>query len=236
MFKVLDNKAVTSTELADAYKQAVEAEQGLKTEQNKAYEALLDIQKDCLTSTKESKPLEKAKVVYETAKIRLEACQHGAKQLRERMFERLPIVATAIKKAIEAEQNELISQKRDINEKYLSKIAEALAIQEQAKGRPMSDAGRGNWVERGVRNINLSLLIDEDRNYLHEQVKTFRESLPIQGGVCLDIKLSCLGDEMDKLSKILSEPNPADDMPGQVQLSIAEKIENEVGKLIGLSA
>ncbi len=228
MFKVLHNPEATCKQLADAHKQAAQAEQGLKVEQNKAYEALLDIQKDCLTSMKESKPLEKAKVVYQTAKIRLEACQHGAKQIRERMFERLPIEATARQKAIEAEQKELISQKRDINEKYLSKVAEAMAIEEQAKGRPMSDAGRGSWVERGVRNINLSLLIDEDQNYLHEQVKTFRESLPIQGGVCLDIKLSRLWDESEKLKNLLSEPDLADQNPP----SIVEKIEAEVKKLI----
>lgn len=230
MFKILDNPKATCAELADAYKQAAQAERDLKIEQDKAYETLLNIQKNHLSDTKEARQVKDARAIFETSKIKYESCLFGRGELKARMIERLPMELATRQKAIEAEQKELFAKKRDINEKYLSKIAEALVIQEQAKGRPMSDVGRGNWIERGVRSINLTMLIDEDRNYLHEQVKTFRESLPIQGEMCLDTKLSFLSDELDELSKITTEPDMADSQDQQT--TIAEKLESEIERLI----
>jgi len=234
MFKILNDPQATCARLAEAYIEAEAAEKSFKTEHDQAYEKLLDVQKDCFDSSKESKLLKDARAAYETAKLRRKACFHGLAQLKELMIKRLPVEATTRQKAIETEQKKLFSQKSALNEQYLSKIAEALVIQEQIEGRPMSDAGKGSWVERGIRNINLAVLTAEDRINLYEQVKTLRESLPTpEGGLSISMRLSRLWDESEKIKKMLCEPDPAD---GQGQLSVAEKIESGIERLIGSPA
>jgi hypothetical protein len=223
MFRVLNNQKATCLELADAYKQAAEAEQGLKIKKDETYLMLLDVQKDCLSDSKFSKPVKDANQVYETAKIRQEACKHGLKQLKAKLVERLPIEAGLRIEQIKSEQKNLLVRKQDVHKKYLEAIAEVQLLQNSIKGAPLMCTTAGNWVAGPLRDVKFAVMDPEDRIFIREIIEKNSGKEP-----GLDLKISSLGDEQESVSKLLAEPDVAALNPQ----AIVEKLEREVERLI----
>ncbi len=227
MFEILKDPQATCPELAKAYLLASAAEKSLKTEHDHFYEALLDIQKDCLDSSKEKKQVKDAQTAFERAKIRHSACLHGLKQIKDRLVERLPIEATARQQAIEAETETLQARKRELQKEFCKAVAKVQVILNKILGEPLTCTPAGHWVPGPLRDINFVTMDADDRLFIKQIIAKDAGKEP-----GLNLLLSRLGDESEKLKKLLAEPDMADQNPP----SIVEKIEAEVGRLIGLSA
>lgn len=225
MFKVLHNPEATCKQLANAHKQAVEAEQGLKTEQERAYTALLDIQKNHLADSKESKQVKDALAAYEIYKIKHESCLYGMEQLKTKMVERLPVEAKQRIEQIEAETEILLSRKKELHEKYLLAVAETELILNKIEGRPlMYNKSAAEYVPGALRGVDFAIMSPDDVLFI-KQAMAAKDNADEPA---VNLSLSKLWDESEKLENLLSEPDLADQNPP----TIAEKLEREVERLI----
>ena len=227
MFKLLHNPEATCKQLANAHKQAAQAEQGLKTERDRAYTALLDIQKNHLADSKESKQVKDVLAAYEIYKIKHESCLYGMEQLKTKMVERLPVEAKQRIEQIEAETEILLSRKKELHEKYLLAVAETELILNKIEGKPLTyNKSTAEYVTGALRGVNIVTMSSEDMVFIKQAMKDTMKDTKDEPS--LNLSLSHLWDESEKLSKMLCEPDMADLTPP----SIAEKLEREVERLI----
>ncbi len=211
MFSILKNQDATCEDMAKAFVKAEAFEKQLKDEQAKAYENLMDIQKDFLDPGKKgSKALKDARAAFEDVTIRLDACRHGQQQLNERIADRLPVEAKNRTEKIHSEYADLENQKKTKFREFLRVAAQAVAIHEEINWREIFHDDRGNYSERlPSLKIDAHNLQDDDLVCFMKEVEQQRKKSSVKKYAdSFKAKQDHLSEELYKLEKLLDEYDP----------------------------